>query len=60
LNESEEAHQRALRIAEEEYRTRLAELQEEKSLALEEKELHVASLIAQERNNHQGLQVLLG
>ena len=46
-------HTRALRQTEEHYRVRMAEMKEEKDLALEEKELHCASLIAREQNNQQ-------
>ena len=57
LSEEAENHARVLRQTEEHYRSRLAEMQEEKTLALEEKELHCASLISREQNNQQGLQV---
>ncbi len=59
VSQADEAHQRALRSAEEEHRRRIAELQEEKSLALEEKELHLTSLLTQERQSQQGLHVRL-
>ena len=58
LNEEMENHSRLLRQAEEQYRQRLEELQEEKTLALEEKELHCTSLITREQNNQQQLQVI--
>lgn len=57
LCEEAENHARTLRQTEEHYRSRLVEMQEEKTLALEEKELHCTSLISREQNNQQGLQV---
>lgn len=57
LSEEAENYSRTLRQSEERFRLRLAEIQEEKALALEEKELHCLSLIAREQNNQQGLQV---
>ncbi len=57
LCEEAENHARMLRQTEEHYRSRLVEMQEEKTLALEEKELHCASLISREQNNQHGLQV---
>lgn len=57
MSEEADSHARTLRQTEEHFRSRLAEMQEEKSLALEEKELHFASLIAREQSNQQGLQV---
>ena len=53
LTEEMDNHTRALRQTEEHYRVRMAEMKEEKDLALEEKELHCASLIAREQNNQQ-------
>lgn len=58
-SEEAENHARTLRQLEENYRTRLVELQEEKSLALEEKELHFASLLAREQSNLTQLNVRL-
>ena len=57
LGEAKDDHQRLLRLAEEQYRSRLSELQEEKDLVLEEKELRCQSLITQHQNNQQGIQV---
>ena len=59
LGEAKDDHQRTLRLAEEQFRSRLAEMQEEKDLALEEAELRCKSLIAQQQNIHQGIQVTL-
>ncbi|KAI9560211.1 hypothetical protein GHT06_014225 [Daphnia sinensis] len=56
LSDEVENHARTLRQTEEHYRSRLAEMQEEKALALEEKELYCASLVSREQNNQQGLQ----
>lgn len=56
LNDEVENHARTLRQTEEHYRSRLVEMQEEKALALEEKELYCASLVSREQNNQQGLQ----
>merc|ERR1740128_862 len=56
LGEAKDDHQRLLRLAEAQYRSRLSELQEEKDLVLEEKELRCQSLITQHQNNQQGIQ----
>ena len=55
LNEENDRHARHVRQLEDDFRSRLAELQEEKSLALEEKELQCSSLIAREQANHSHL-----
>ena len=53
LTELNESHVRATRVLEGDYQMRLTELEKEKHLALEEKELYFASQLTQERNNYQ-------